>query len=60
MKISIAYTSSEDPEAAAVVAVLRDHIPGVRIRKNDVKNGFYHVFLTTKKAGNPRDFKENA
>lgn len=60
MKITIAFTSSEDPEAAAVVAVLRDQLPGVRVRKNDAKDGFYHVFLTTKKPGNPQNIRENA
>lgn len=60
MKITIAYTSSEDPKAAAVVAVLRDLLPGVRVHKNDAKNGFYHVFLTTKKPASAGDFKGNA
>lgn len=60
MKITIAYLPAEAPEAAAVVAVLRDQLPSVRIHENGIKGGYKHTFLTTKNPGKPRNSKENA
>ena len=60
MKVTIAYTSPEDGEAAAVVAALQCLYPGVKVRKSDRYSPFLHLYLTTKEPGNHCNSKENA
>ncbi len=52
MKITVAYTSAEEQDAAAVLAALLRLLPGVRVHKNESEPPFLHIYLTTKKPGN--------
>lgn len=47
MKITIAYLPEEAPKAAAVLAALRQLLPGARIRDKAAHAPFRHVYLTT-------------
>lgn len=51
MKITVAYIPDEEPEAAAVVAVIRSANPGITARKSERHPPFKHLYLTTKKPG---------
>ena len=58
MKLKLTYQPEEQEEAAGVLAALRGLLPGVRVHKNESKPPFIHVYLTTKKPGNPCNSKE--
>jgi len=53
LKITIAYISAEEQDAAAVMAALLRLLPGVRVHKNESKAPFLHIYLTTRKPGSP-------
>lgn len=53
LKITIAYLTEEEKEAAASVAALRQLHPGAKIRKSEAHPPFKHIYLTTKKPGKP-------
>jgi len=59
VKITIAYMSAEEQDAAAVMAALLRLLPGVRAHKNESKSPFLHIYLTTKKPGNRGNSKSN-
>lgn len=60
MKLKITYQPEEQEQAAKVLAALSGLLPGVRVHKNASKAPFIHLYLTTKKPGNPCNFKQNA
>lgn len=49
MKITIAYTPSEEPEAAAIAAAVRAICPGIMARESERHPPFKHLYLTTRK-----------
>lgn len=51
MKITIAYTSTEEREAARVLAALLQLLPGVRVHKAATKSPYIRIYLTTRKPG---------
>ena len=57
MKITISYMATEEREAAGVLAALLALLPGVRVHKNTSKPPYIHVYLTTRKPGNPCNIK---
>ena len=54
MKITIAYISEEQEEAATILAALRRLHPDGKVRKSDRHPPYLHIYLTTKqqKQGN--------
>ncbi len=60
MKIAITYKPHESPQAAGIISMIREQIPGIKARKSDRYAPFYHVYLTTRNAGNPSNHKGNA
>lgn len=58
MKISVAYIPAEQEEAAAVLAALRRLCPGIKVKESDRHPPFKHIYLTTKKPGNPCNSRE--
>ena len=59
MKITIAYLPAEAAEAVAVQEAIQRIYPAVKVRKSDRKPPFIHLYLTTKKAANPFESREN-
>ena len=59
MKITIAYISEEEPEAAVVVAAIRCINPGITARKSERHPPFRHLYLTTRKHGKHCDPKKS-
>ena len=53
MKITIAYSPAEDQEAADIQAAILRRFPGARIHKSNAHPPFKHIYVTTKKPGNP-------
>ena len=58
MKVTIAYLPTEEGEAA--LAALLQLYPGAKVRKSERHPPFKHIYLTTKKAGNPCGDGENS
>lgn len=59
MKIAVTYTAPEATQAAGIIALIREHIPGIKARKSDRNAPFYHVYLTTRNPESPSKHKEN-
>lgn len=59
MKLSVTYTASETRQAAQIIALIREHIPGLKMRKSDRNVPFYHIYLTTRNPESPRKYKGN-
>ncbi len=53
MKIALAYLPEEKEGAAAALAALLQLYPGARVRESDTHPPYLHIYLTTKKGGNP-------
>ena len=53
MKITIAYISEEQEEAATILAALRPLLAWEKIRKSKVTPPFNHIYLTTKRPETP-------
>lgn len=50
MKIKISYKSEEEKEAAAsVAALLRQRLPGSRMKETAPKDQHAHIYLTTRR-----------
>lgn len=59
MKITIAYISEEQEEAATILAALRPLLAWEKTRKSDRHPPFKHIYLTTKRPETPCNFEEN-
>ena len=57
MKIRIAFADGEEATVNTALAVLLDNLPPVKIHKNAPKPPYNVIFLTTRKAENPRRSK---
>lgn len=53
MKIRIAYTDGEHMMATMIAEAIRRLLPSTKMRENEAKGGFKHIFLTTKKPEKP-------
>mgnify|MGYP001110036148 CR=1 FL=1 len=60
MKITIAYISEEQEEAATILAALRPLLAWEKIRKSKVTPPFNHIYLTKRKPEAPRRSTKNA
>lgn len=54
MKVSIAYQPEEAPLHDAVLEQLKPLLTRPKVHKSDLKDGFYHTYLTCKNGENPR------
>lgn len=59
MKVSIAYLPGEEREADLICRLVEGMYPGAKVRKSDRYPPHLHTYLTTKKAENPCESKEN-
>ena len=53
MKITFAYLTEEQEEAAACVAAIRQLHPRLKVRKSDRRAPFTHIYLTIPKPSKP-------
>ena len=60
MKLALTYTAAEAQKAAQTIALIQEHYPGVRVRKNERHAPFYHIYLTTGNPEKPRKPGKNA
>lgn len=60
MKLTIAYLPGEEEAVTKSVAALRRIHPGIKVRESDRHPPFRHIYMTTKKPGNPWQNSENA
>ena len=60
MKITVAYISEEEAEAAAVVAAIRSADPHITARKSERHPPFRHIYLTSKIPGKRCNSKKNS
>ena len=51
MKLALTYTAAEAQKAAQTIALIQEHCPGVRVRKNERHAPFYHIYLTNQYIG---------
>lgn len=54
MKVSIAYQPEEAPLHDALIERIKPLLTRPKVHKSDLKNGFYHTYLTCKNGKNPR------
>lgn len=59
MKITIAHTAEEEQEARIIQRFVCGLCKPVKVRKSDRHPPFEHIYLTTKKPGNPCNSSEN-
>lgn len=59
MKITIAYTAEEAKKANIALVLLRSYLPDVRVHKSERHAPYFHLYLTTKKAGKPEEKPES-
>lgn len=57
MKIAITYLPEEAETLSPILHFLWHYLPGVKTRKSDRHPPYKHVYLTTKKPGNPCNIK---
>lgn len=53
MKITITHTAAEEREAAGILTVLLQLLPGVRVHKAMSKPPYIRIYLTTRKPRGP-------
>ena len=59
MKYKISYLPEEEQEAIGALAVLLSRHPKAKVRKSDANPPYKHIYLTTKKAQNHCNAREN-
>lgn len=59
MKIAISYSPGEELAARTAEEFFRALFTDAKVKKSDRHPPFKHIYLTTKKPGNPCDLKEN-
>ena len=59
MKIAITYKLQEARQAACIISLIREHIPGIKAHKSDRNAPFYHVYLTTRNPEKPWKYRGN-
>ena len=59
MKITFSFLPSEQEEAAACVAALRQLQPRMKVRKSDRRGPYNHIYVTTPKPAKPTDTGES-
>lgn len=59
MKITIAHLPGEEREANLIARFASHLCAPVKVRKSETHPPFKHIYVTTKKPGNPCNSKEN-
>jgi hypothetical protein len=54
MKLSIAYQPEEAALHDAVLEQIKPLLSRPKVHKSDIKDGFYHTYLTCRNGENPR------
>lgn len=57
MKLKLTYSPGEEREADLILRFTKGLLPGLRVRKSAPKAPYIHVYLTTRKPGNPCNIK---
>lgn len=60
MKITIAYTADEATKALTVLGIIRDYLPDTTVHKSERHPPYTHLYVSTKRPGNPSQQAKNA
>lgn len=53
MKITIAYTAADEPDAKKAAACIKGLFPTIKIHRSDRKAPFLHLYMSTKNTKDP-------